>query len=404
MERLRRFILLVCCVVYTIASPATAWALDDKQKELYSANNIPFLDDNDSECAVQGSGGSATATENAREFVRKYIKAAVEVNKKYGTPYEAILAQGMLESAYGRSKLTTDGNNFFGIKADASWKGAVLTMNTDEEENGAVITIRDGFRSYPTIEEGWLDYGRFITENSRYAEALKYPGDPRRYIEEIKKAGYATDSQYVAKNISLIEQVEQIAKAENLSPPSSQIKLELVTPGSSVSTTGSGSHCSTNSTGVVSGDIVATAKNLARPQTTNTWEATTAYIAARRQYNPNVGDDQYSHTDCGKFVATVMRASGADPDYTPAGTWNQLAYVKGNSNYLVIEKPSLSDLKPGDILVNNGHTLIYAGDQGDGVWGYHASLGDTAPIQIGQGTIEYQLSQPDNVLARLIKK
>lgn len=390
-----------------IMSPSQTLALDEKS---FMSNGIYFLDRSSTECLVDGSPGSGTPTKTMREFVKRYIKGAVEVNKKYGVPYEAMMAQAALESGYGASSLTSDHNNFFGIKADSSWNGAVVEMETQEVEGGQTITINGKFRSYPTIEAGWADYGRFINENSRYAEALKHPNDPRAYIREVHKAGYATDPNYTDKIIRLIEEIEAIVKEDSLAPPSSDIKLELVTgrdqsDDSAINNTSS--HCNNNGAGVVSGDIIATAKNLSWDTFIWKWEPKPAYVEARRKYNQEAGPD---YTDCGKFVATVMRASGADPEYQAFFTGSQLEYVRKNngSKFLVIEKPQFSDLKPGDVLVNNsdsgGHTLIYAGDQGNDVWGYEASLGDTSPVQLNKNRIIAQLSQPNNVLARVIKK
>ena len=383
-------------IIISLLLPQTISALTIAD---YPTQNIRLYNPNDNNCVVSGgSSGSETAAEDTRDFVRKYINAAVEVNKKYGTPYEAVLAQGILESGYGRSGLTKNANNFFGIKAGSGWSGEVVFLETQEEYTpGTTTTITDGFRKYPTIEEGWLGYGEFITNNSRYQEALKYPGDPRQYIVEIKKAGYATDSAYVEKVTKLIDQIEQVVREENLSPPSSQIAVE---GGGGSGSDSAANGCTTNSGGIVAGDIIATAKGLAWDHKNYTKDPRQEYVNARNQYNPANGD----YTDCSKFVATVMRASGADPEYPEAGTSTQRMYVKNSPKYQTIDNPSWSDLQPGDILVHNGHTLIYAGDQGGDVFGYHASLGGTAPIQISSGMIESQLGKSTNTLARLIKK
>lgn len=77
--------------------------------------------------------------------------------------------------------------------------------------------------------------------------------------------------------------------------------------------------------------------------------------------------------DCGVFVATVMRGSGADKDYPKSFTGAQEAYVRANPDkYQIIEKvDSVDKLKPGDVLIVNkgsgaggaGHTWIYVGKQ-----------------------------------------
>ena len=153
-----------------------------------------------------------------------------------------------------------------------------------------------------------------------------------------------------------------------------------------------------NGSGVVAGNIVETAKGFVNKETASV--PSEAYVKARQQYNPEAGSDM---TDCGKFVATVMRASGADPEYPSAGTSVQLRYLQGSSKYTIVNTRSPSALQPGDILVNNGHTMLYLGDQGGGIVAVEASLGDHPPKLIGIGRVQTQLSFSDNIVARLVK-
>lgn len=164
----------------------------------------------------------------------------------------------------------------------------------------------------------------------------------------------------------------------------------------------SASSCA-NSGGVHSGSIVETAKGLINKDNPGT--PSQAYIDARAKYNPEAGGDM---NDCGKYVSTVMRASGADPDYPPAGTSIQRDYVMNSSKYTIINTKSPSDLQPGDILVYSGsgsygHTMIYIGDQGDGNVAVEASLGDHPPRYANIGRVQTQLGYSTNVVARLNK-
>ena len=226
-------------LVTTLASPARAYF----EEGFFSTNNILFYDDRcpESNASTSSSGGSATATQSLEEFIDKYGQMAFDSGKKYGLPYEAILAQGALESAYGRSGLTQKANNFFGIKAGSSWTGDVIYLQTGEETpGGGMITVKAAFRKYPSAAEGWDGYGQFITQNPRYKSALSYPGNPEAYLQAIKNAGYATDSQYVAKNMTLVRQIVTYISKTNKWPPSSEVaKTNIPTGGgaSSPSTT-----------------------------------------------------------------------------------------------------------------------------------------------------------------------
>jgi hypothetical protein len=104
-----------------------------------------------------------------------------------------------------------------------------------------------------------------------------------------------------------------------------------------------------------------------------------SYIAAVQQYESGV--DSTSYTDCGVFVATVMRASGVDPKYVASGTGSQLDNVMQRTDkYLVINSvTSSTQLQPGDILVNSSHTYIYVGKQPGGFSVVEASQGNHSP-------------------------
>ena len=57
-----------------------------------------------------------------QNFYEKYAQLAIDQQIKYGIPASITLAQGLLESGAGRSKLATGSNNHFGIKCH-SWEG-----------------------------------------------------------------------------------------------------------------------------------------------------------------------------------------------------------------------------------------------------------------------------------------
>ncbi|MBP6041421.1 glucosaminidase domain-containing protein [Candidatus Saccharibacteria bacterium] len=173
---------------------------------------------------MMGSGGPPPASRE--EFVLSNAEAAFKIGKANGIPYDAMIAQGALESGDGKSDLTTQGNNYFGIKTGSGWTGAVWSGSTKEEEGGKTVTKTDSFRAYPTKEAGWQGYADFIRSNKRYAAALQYPQDPFQYITELKKAGYATDSSYVSKNHDIIRSVQKIIAEKTDLPPSSEVVPE----------------------------------------------------------------------------------------------------------------------------------------------------------------------------------
>ena len=117
------------------------------------------------------------------------------------------------------------------------------------------------------------------------------------------------------------------------------------------------------------GDIVATAVGLAwhspnRHDGVAKTLATDAYQKMMPVHNGTDDNDQNPYTDCGVFVATVMRMSGADPDYPIRGTSTQEPYLRNSGKYDVFDNlTSIEQLRPGDIMIGPGHTFLYIGPQ-----------------------------------------
>lgn len=113
-----------------------------------------------------------------------------------------IIAQAICESNFGLSSLSKNWHNYFGMKCGSSWKGPSVNLKTKEEYSTGLVTIRDNFRVYSSMEEGVKGYFDFIS-TKRYAK-LKDCETPKEYLEAIKAAGYATSSTYVNTNMNFV--------------------------------------------------------------------------------------------------------------------------------------------------------------------------------------------------------
>lgn len=138
-------------------------------------------------------------TEN---FINKVKGGATVLWASYKVLPSVAIAQAALESAWGTSGLATKYNNLFGIKG--SYGGNAANMATWEVYGGVRYDIKANFRSYPNWETSIKDYGVFLNVNSRYKRALGLT-NYKDQITEIKRAGYATDPEYVSKIVSIIE-------------------------------------------------------------------------------------------------------------------------------------------------------------------------------------------------------
>ena len=150
--------------------------------------------------------GPVVPSESEKAFIEAMAPVAQESYKEHGVLPSITLAQGIIESAWGKSGLTVQGNNLFGIKADISWTGPVIEMNTQEFVNGQYITVVARWRVYDRWEDSILDHGKFLKENIRYEQAGVFSvKNYKEQAEALLRAGYATDPNYSNKLCSMIE-------------------------------------------------------------------------------------------------------------------------------------------------------------------------------------------------------
>lgn len=139
-----------------------------------------------------------SVAEQVDRYVKTYAKVAQQEMKLYDIPASVTLAQGILESGMGNSRLATQANNHFGIKCHEEWRGKRIYH--DDDEKG------ECFRVYKDPRKSYRDHSLFLTTRSRYDFLFDYKKhDYKAWAKGLKKAGYATDPKYPDKLISLIE-------------------------------------------------------------------------------------------------------------------------------------------------------------------------------------------------------
>ena len=141
---------------------------------------------------------------------QEFITDIAAYVQKYAASYgilihSPIIAQAILESGWGKSKLAATYHNYFGLKCGTKWTGKSVNLSTQEEYTaGTLSTIKDNFRVFDSMEEGVKGYFEFI-QLARY-QNLKGITDPKTYLETIKADGYATSSTYVQNTYALVLQ------------------------------------------------------------------------------------------------------------------------------------------------------------------------------------------------------
>ena len=175
------------------------------------------------------------------DYIDKYKDIAMEEMVKYKIPASITLAQGILESGNGQSKLAKQGNNHFGIKCHSDWKGKTMRMDDDAPN--------ECFRVYKTAEESYRDHSKFLKNSQRYASLFDLKiTDYKGWAKGLKKAGYATLPTYANVLINYIEtydlqQYDEMVvkgKAKPVEPkpetpkPAPKKKVKKVKPNSAV--------------------------------------------------------------------------------------------------------------------------------------------------------------------------
>ena len=136
-----------------------------------------------------------------KEYAEKYAEFAMEQMRKYGIPASVTLAQGILESSNGQSRMALNENNHFGIKATPGWiaQGGKYGIYTDDKPN-------EKFCSYDSVGDSYEHHSKFLVENKRYAECFDLsPDDYKGWTEGLAKAGYASGGNYAQSLQKIIE-------------------------------------------------------------------------------------------------------------------------------------------------------------------------------------------------------
>lgn len=132
------------------------------------------------------------------DYVKRYATTAVTEMQTYGIPASITLAQGLLESNAGDSRLSVESNNHFGIKCRSKCRGCTCRNYTDDD-------IYDMFRVFDSPWESFREHSKLL-DTSRYRRLKKLgTSDYKGWAYGLKKAGYATDKRYAEKLIQIIE-------------------------------------------------------------------------------------------------------------------------------------------------------------------------------------------------------
>lgn len=147
-------------------------------------------------------------TEAQLKFIEEVAVYVKRYAPQYGIKvYSPIIAQAILESAWGTSDKVQSGQNYLGLK----WRNNRMAISNDyfeaptaeQKADGSYVNIMSKFCKFRNMGECVLGYFQW-TNISNYAN-LKGVTEPRTYLENIKADGYATSLNYVDNLMAVID-------------------------------------------------------------------------------------------------------------------------------------------------------------------------------------------------------
>jgi len=145
-------------------------------------------------------GDVSVAMTECENYVSRFAPVAVAEMRKFGIPASIVLAQGLLESDAGASKLARNTNNHFGMKcfSNRCKKGHCVNFSDDSH--------KDFFVKFGNVWSSYRAHSKFLKNSRRYAQLFQLDAtDYRGWARGLARAGYATDKKYGEKLIALIQ-------------------------------------------------------------------------------------------------------------------------------------------------------------------------------------------------------
>jgi flagellum-specific peptidoglycan hydrolase FlgJ len=193
------FMILSGCFLYCTAYLEFNSGLDKKSPKPTPQKTVFKTVLQDSAVNTTNVTQNALKTDNKSKFeayIERFTKVALIEQDKYGIPASITLAQGIIESAAGQSKMAIKDNNHFGIKCYSKCIGCRCANYADDD-------IYDMFRIFETAWESYREHSKILL-NDRYKSCFKSK-DYKHWAKELQRCGYATSKRYEKNLISIIE-------------------------------------------------------------------------------------------------------------------------------------------------------------------------------------------------------
>ena len=132
-----------------------------------------------------------------QKYIDRFKGVAKAEHNKFGIPSSITIAQGILESRSGQSKLTKKTNNHFGIKCFSGCNNKNSYRMADDKPN-------DRFKIYDTSWSSFRDHSNLLM-TKRYERCRQCGNNYKCWAKNLKRCGYATSKKYTDELIKIIE-------------------------------------------------------------------------------------------------------------------------------------------------------------------------------------------------------
>lgn len=312
------------------------------------------------------------ANSSRQQYIDQYAEYAMEQMRRYGIPASVTLAQGIIESANGKSTLAKTVNNHFGVKGE--FNGAYVLANDDKPN--------EMFKKYDNVGQSYEDHSKVLmaARYQKYVGSLS-PDDYKGWAAGIKKGGYATASNYVSTIVGVIE-------GSNLQKYDQIVMEQMRREGRQFGTAANPLKAGTTTSQTSGSDLKSTGMDLPQGEYSMPVKRD-AFMLITSPYGPrkdpmNKGKTQVHHgidikTNGDAVLATENNGTVVSVNHntnTGGGKTVTVEYTRADGSKTHVQYMHLSqiDVKKGDT-VKAGQKLGVSGNTGTRTTGEHLHLG-----------------------------
>jgi len=381
MKKIFRLSLIITIAISVLLSQTS---LVFAYNEFYSSNDILFYDEKADECTDTTPLLTFEKSDTQKQIFQLLIAGGFNAGQT-----SAIMGNMYRESKFNSASEEAGTNMGYGL---AQWTGdRRVALEAFAKQKGVAVT--DIPMQIEFLLKEYKETYKAVLDKTDFKTGTDVPKSTEAFMINFEAPFMSPENDPAALYSERIPAAEIIyGYYSSLSP---------ISP---IATT-SADNClqdNINAAGMVATAINLALKTPATDGMIKKTDASLAYQASKDTYSPGGGDQAW--TDCGRFVATVMKMSGTDANYPIVTVSAQLSYVNQNpSKYKTIKNAQYNDLKPGDIIILSGtvtvdgktkvvgHTLIFTGQSNYPI--VEASLDHRVPSVMPRYALDWALER-----------